>query len=303
MTKSPKVSELELMAYADGLYDARQTRRRRVEAHLRDHPDDAERVAVWQAQNRALRGGLAGLAEEPLPAGAAALLDDRRSARAKWQERRQMAGRIAASLLFVLVGIGAGWLWSEAGEQARPEIARFATLAAAQAGQGQSNSAEPLVAATAPGLEGARRGVAIALEAPDLTSHGFTLVSSGSLDTGGERMLRMSYQRNDGQRLDVLFRSRWDPDATDWTFASAGQHQAGAWPAVALDVAVATDLPTVEARAVLAAVERAMAASAALRPAGPGPHQATQPQSAGIGNGASITDTTAPLTAEPASVN
>lgn len=303
MTERSKVSEFELMAYADGLYDHNEAQRRRVEAHLRAAPEDAERVATWRAQNAAIRDGLRNLADEPLPARATALLDSPDVGQTAVRRTQRLAGRIAASFLFLLAGAGAGWLWSEESGQARPEIARFASFAAAQADQGAPTAGTtPLMSAVPPGLESNRR-VAIVLEAPDLTAQGFRLVGSGSLETGGERVLRMTYRGEGGQRLDLLFRSRWNPDAADWTLATAGQRRAGAWRAVAVDVAVATDLSTVEAEALVAAIERSMAGSASLGPAAPGPRQATQPQSADIGTGGAITDTTAPLTTEPATVN
>jgi anti-sigma factor RsiW len=64
MTRDSPVTEDELHAYVDGEIAA--DRRRAVEAWLSSHPEDAARVAAWQAQADAIRVRYGGLGSEPV---------------------------------------------------------------------------------------------------------------------------------------------------------------------------------------------------------------------------------------------
>src|SRR5262249_59648754 len=64
--RNSPVTEDELHAYVDDEIAA--DRRGAVEAWLASHPEDAARVAQWQAQADAIRARYGMLASEPLPA-------------------------------------------------------------------------------------------------------------------------------------------------------------------------------------------------------------------------------------------
>src|SRR5262249_7091442 len=66
MTRDSPVTEDELHAYVDGEIAA--DRRRAVEAWLASHPEDAARVAAWQAQADAIRARFGAVATEPISA-------------------------------------------------------------------------------------------------------------------------------------------------------------------------------------------------------------------------------------------
>jgi anti-sigma factor RsiW len=95
------VDEAMLHAYADGQLNPSQ--RAAVEAWLTEHPEIAEQVRDWQAQNQALRGAFDPILEQPVPARLAALTSYRPSSLMSW---RATAAGVA---LFALGGI-AGWL-------------------------------------------------------------------------------------------------------------------------------------------------------------------------------------------------
>jgi anti-sigma factor RsiW len=94
------ILEAELHAYVDG--ELLADRRAAVRAWLAEHPDDAARVAAWQAQADLINARYAGVAQEPVPSR----LDVNRLSRIdrRWT-RLAVAAVIAA---FVLGGV-AGW--------------------------------------------------------------------------------------------------------------------------------------------------------------------------------------------------
>src|SRR5215467_9343773 len=90
------ILEAELHAYVDGELPA--DRRAAVEAWLAAHPQDAARVAAWQAQADLIKARYAGLAQEPiLPR-----LDVDRLARI--DRRRPLLAIAAVLIAFVLGG-------------------------------------------------------------------------------------------------------------------------------------------------------------------------------------------------------
>lgn len=96
------VTEEELHAFVDG--ELASDRRHEVEAWLAAHPEDAARVAGWQAQGEAIRARYATVIDEPLPER----LDLDRLVRARSGWRWRLAA--AAVLLVAFLGGGlAGW--------------------------------------------------------------------------------------------------------------------------------------------------------------------------------------------------
>lgn len=65
MTPSALVEEADLHALVDGELDPE--RRRKVEDHLLQHPEDAALVETWRRQNAALRAAFEPVAQEPPP--------------------------------------------------------------------------------------------------------------------------------------------------------------------------------------------------------------------------------------------
>jgi anti-sigma factor RsiW len=95
------VTQDELHAFVDGEIPA--DRRGAVEAWLAAHPEDAARVAAWQAQAEAVRARYGAVASEPVPARFN--LDKFARGTRSW---RGIAAAVAG--VAFLVGITAGWM-------------------------------------------------------------------------------------------------------------------------------------------------------------------------------------------------
>ena len=100
---SPLVTEDELHAYVDGQLPPHRVMS--VEQYLREHPQDAERVAAYASQRDALRAALAPLAAQPLPAE----LNLRRMVEQRLMERRSIWRIAAAVVLAIGLGAAGGW--------------------------------------------------------------------------------------------------------------------------------------------------------------------------------------------------
>jgi anti-sigma factor RsiW len=98
------ITEIDLHAYADGLLDGDPRRKRAVAAFLCAHPDAAQRVESYAAQNREIQRLYAPVLDEPLPARLRAALHRRTGiAQGPWL-------RIAASVAVLMAAAAGGWL-------------------------------------------------------------------------------------------------------------------------------------------------------------------------------------------------
>jgi anti-sigma factor RsiW len=104
MTVNTPISEEELHAYLDGeLPDAR---RAAVEAYLRDHPEDAQRLGVYRDDGVAIK--------RIFSHGGAAIHARRSSSPMSWRSVSTVSWRHAAAVALILaVGAAAGWFGRE----------------------------------------------------------------------------------------------------------------------------------------------------------------------------------------------
>src|SRR2546427_12854808 len=114
------VTEDELHAYVDDEIAA--DRRGAVEAWLASHPEDAARVAQWQAQADAIRAHYGMLASEPVTARFD--LDQLSRGARSWR-----AIAAAAVIVAFLAGGGVGWMGHGASAAAPSRFDKFTTPA------------------------------------------------------------------------------------------------------------------------------------------------------------------------------
>lgn len=203
MNTSP-ISEDDLQAYVDSALPPE--RQAAVEAHLAQHPDDAERVYVYRAQKQALRSLFDSVLDEPLPDKLRELAVPSRPAPAA--ASRWSLQRVAASIAIALIGAGGGWLARGPGFD-RPAISVAAL------------SALPRQAAVAHAVftPDVRRPVEVGAEhedqlvawlskrlgtpvrPPHLQAVGFDLVGGRLLPGNSGPVAQFMYQDSNGRRL------------------------------------------------------------------------------------------------------
>jgi anti-sigma factor RsiW len=159
--QTPRFSDEQLSAWIDG--EGSPTERAEIEAWLRTHPDEAQRVSAWASDREALQVAFAAVAHEPVPARLAEVVWRREGGAGAaagaggaaggtpvpggvpaWAGRGRLGLpawpawglAAAAAMLFLLGGVAGGmlsWQWQE-----RTSLARART------------PASPAVAALAP---------------------------------------------------------------------------------------------------------------------------------------------------------
>ena len=202
------VTEVELHTYVDG--ELSEDARVQVEAWLRAHPEDAERVRAYAEQNALLRSLYNPVLDEPVPAALIAVRP--------WAWRRYAA----AAAIFAL-GIGLGWLVRGQFVPAQGGPASFARQAAMAHAvyapevrhpvEVTANEEQHLV-----GWLSKRLGTT--LKAPHLAPLGYELVGGRLLSGPQGPVAHFMYQDSRGQRLTLyVSRQRGEPRDTAFRFS------------------------------------------------------------------------------------
>ena len=221
-----------LSAWVDGELDGQPEQRERVEAWLREHPQDAERVRQWSADRQALREGLASMLDEPVPRRFAALvLADEPASTRPWRRAAMAAGLLLAG---GVIGALLGRHWP-AGDAAGPQ-------AAASAGANGSGWVQRAAYAHSVYVPEPRHAVEVRaqeehlarwltrrIDVPvklfDLRDQGFELVGGRLLPDGPGKSAQLMYQDAQGIRITVYLRK---PDqATEAAFRYEQQGDVG----------------------------------------------------------------------------
>lgn len=202
------VGEIELHGYVDG--ELSEGARIEIEAWLRAHPEDAERVRAYAEQNALLRSLYNPVLDEPVPPALVAV-------------RPQAWRRYAAAAAIFAVGIGLGWLVRGQFVPAQGSLASFARQAAMAHAvyapevrhpvEVTANEEQHLV-----GWLSKRLGTT--LKAPHLAPLGYELVGGRLLSGPQGPVAHFMYQDSRGQRLTLyVSRQRGEPRDTAFRFS------------------------------------------------------------------------------------
>jgi len=192
-------NEDKLHAYVDGMLA--EAERLEVEAWLAGHPDDAERVRDWIAQNQALHAAFDPVLNEPLP------LDLVRASR----RQRPAAGRlwratasIAVLAVTGLAGYGIGLHSVE--PVLTTQMPRDAALAHVVFSPEQRHPVEVDAAHADHLVKWLSKRLGAQLAPPDFSAQGFELLGGRLLSGGAGPVAQFMYQSADQRRVTLYVR-------------------------------------------------------------------------------------------------
>jgi len=217
------VQEAELHAYVDN--ELPPNRRAAVEAWLAAHPEDAARVAAWQAQADLIRARYGDVAQEPVPPR----LDLNRLTR---DERRWSWLAAAAILLAFIIGGGAGWFGREtvAGGLGGMKVFTADAIDAYKLYVVEVRHPVEVPGAEEPHLvQWLSKRLGYELRAPDLSDMGLKLVGGRLLPgSTGEAAAFFMYEGPSGERY-TFYCARADAPGTALRYQDAGSVAAFYW--------------------------------------------------------------------------
>lgn len=191
------ITEETLHAYVDDRLGPSE--RAAVERHLAQHPDDAARIADFQAQRRLLQEAFGPVLQEPLPER----LAQRRFATAP------MLWRVAAVVVWMTAGAILGWglrdrqappAQTAAYEQTLVERARMAHVIYTAEGR---RAVEVPASQEDDMIRWLSKRMNAAVRVPDLTAYGFQAMGGRLLPGAEGPACQIMYQNAAGKRLTI----------------------------------------------------------------------------------------------------
>lgn len=243
----PGVSTDDLHAWVDGLLAPERVAQ--VLAWLQTHPDDAARVAEWQAQRLALRRLARESVQDDVPA---ALTDVVWRARRRLQWRSTWSQALAAGVLLA-GGLGAGHWWgTHEGPEALiaqttpptspheaalttavlPAFVRDAGIAHAVFSPEKRHPVEVTADEEAHLVQWLSRRLGAAVKVPVLASQGYRLLGGRLLPGEGAPRAQFMYEDSAGVRLTLyvtVFPSGGGPGETAFRSVHEGDRQSFYW--------------------------------------------------------------------------
>jgi len=202
------VTEAELHTYVDG--GLSEGAKAEVEAWLRSHPEDAERLRAYAEQNALLRSLYNPVLEEPVPAALLAV------------HPRAWPRYAAAAVIFAL-GIGLGWMVR--GMYISPQVvpvslARLAATAHAVYAPEVRHPVEVAANEEEHLVKWLSKRLGTTLKAPHLALMGYDLVGGRLLSGPQGPVAHFMYQDGRGQRLTLyVSKTRGEPRDTAFRFS------------------------------------------------------------------------------------
>lgn len=226
--QSPAVSDAQLHAFVDGQLDPGDIET--VSLWLRAHPDDARRVAAWQAQRAQLRNLHRDVLDEPVPIALAQALRGRR--RFGWPQ-------FAAAAALLGVGCLGGWLARGVAPdlpiatRSVPGFVREARVAHLVYTPEKRHAVEVGVDQSKHLIDWLSRRLGAPLAAPNLSAQGYALMG-GRLLPGeqGQSRAQFMYEQASGERVTLhvsVFGPESAPAATSFRFSNEGATSSFYW--------------------------------------------------------------------------
>lgn len=277
------VLETDLFALADGRLSDDPLRRARVEEAIRRDPSLATRAEAYRAQSKALHDHYDRRLAEPVPPHLMEALDGRPASRRSLQ-------RTLAFLVVALAAGSAGWLGGIFSTQdgdtpaalLESSYTRFVQTKIESRNAQASPTANPATSLQ-PGPSWNSDELTLSFPAPDLSSHGYSLVARNLFETGTTQTVHLEYAAPDGSRFSLFLRPRESSQFGGMEFARRGDVSMAYWFDGPLASAIATRLPAAQAQSLAHAVQGALHTPAfqAHRAPGQSP-QGGSPEARGI---------------------
>jgi anti-sigma factor RsiW len=238
---SEPISDLDILAYADGHLDCDPQRKAAVEEAMRASPHLAQRVSDLCAQTRALREAYDPRLAEPVPNRFYTVLQSSGSS------GMRMIARAATLVLLVAGSAAAGWFGARMQTTPPDPGAELAELGYTYL-DGRTPATVPNRSETISGqavkpTTWLNNGVSLTLPEPDLKALGFTVTRRDSIMSKRGRILRFDYSNAQGDSFTLFLRPRGHPQKSDVRLSQRGDVSIVHWLDGVIESAVATHLP------------------------------------------------------------
>ncbi|MEX0921362.1 MAG: hypothetical protein WDZ84_01180 [Rhodovibrionaceae bacterium] len=250
-----KITELDLLAYADGFLDSDPGRKAEVERHLEENPEAAAYVEEILAQNAEIREAYGALLSKPVPEKFNSLLFAERSG-----IQHNRLARAAAVFVLLAASAAGGWLLGHENSAQQAALEDFVKQAASSHQIAASESGIPdgteVQGPTQP-LGWLTERISLELQAPNLTASGYDLVAKKRLGPDRDPTVQLIYSSRNGTKMNLFLRPRWEDTEGALRSATVGERAVMYWLEGPLALAMTVDAPETAARTLAQSVREA----------------------------------------------
>lgn len=182
------LTDLDLVAYADGRLERDPARRKRVEQWLENDPAAREKAEAYLVQSRLLRDAY------PLPDDDVAEEWVERAVAKRARPRYRQLTRVAAGVALAVACGFAGWTLGRGDASSNPHLEAFL--------DGELLGSPEASASSGPVAPGS---------APTLDAAGFRLVDQQEITKNGQRVMRFIYENEEGAVAQIFQQPRPQP--------------------------------------------------------------------------------------------
>jgi len=211
MSGNRRITEIDLLAYADGLLDTDTQRKAEVEAYLERRPEDAARVKAYLRQNAEIRQAYAASMQSSVP--------ERLYAALYGAPGRGLGAfaKTAALIGLALFAGYAGWLIGREDRTAERHARAFVqqTIAAHVSADRPGQDARLAQGQVPQPIHTLSGEVPFEVRLPDLSAHGYAITDKRVIGAEGRQVLEVSYVRQGGDRVSLFVRTRWRDDSRE----------------------------------------------------------------------------------------
>ncbi|WP_368187228.1 anti-sigma factor [Aestuariibius sp. HNIBRBA575] len=235
MTQRPDITDDMLHAFVDGQLDDADMAR--VESWLNEHPEKAEEIADWDAQNHAIQS-LFPAQESPLSVKPIAA-NQPTAPSGNWM------GRVAAMLAVLGLGMAGGWVLRGPGSDVELTARLVGDAMSAHVVFAADPHRPVELAASEEDLliRWLSNRVGHTLATPDLSAHGFDLVGGRLLSVAEGPAAQFMYENAAGQRITLFAVQGPTTRVAEFSYDQNGPVNSFYWQDENLRYAVVGDIP------------------------------------------------------------
>lgn len=258
-----RITELDLLAYADGQYTGNPAMVAAVDSWLSDHPEDSVRMQAYCAQTAALRRAYGPRISEPVPDRLLAVIEN--DARPFFP---RVMTRAAAAIALVALAAATGWFVGYGDRSVDRPTQSFVNLVEQDYERSTGTvGASGTYAAQSASLERLSQRISFSLRVPDLSALGYSVVDSGVMRKNEEEVNWLVFAGSDRRHFTLFLKPRWQEPTRKPKIQRSSDVSLAYWFEGPLASAIATRLPEDETMKIAEAVRSALAEPQATPPA------------------------------------
>lgn len=255
-------TDLELMAYADGMLDHDPARKRAIEAEIASDPARQKLLRALLTQNDILRDTYGGLHPSSVPDRFYRALQDSPRARPRHAARSAMA-----ALTITCIAAAGGWQLGEifdqkSDETITKEFVRHSYQRYVESRNSREKTSETYLTTLGDTpINWLSDRLSLRIQAPDMSPQGYSIVHRETVRRRNTQMVYLEYASPEGETFSLFLRPRWETKQRNVHIVTENDAVIAVWLDGPVAATVTGELPSSRLKVLASQVRQAMRSS------------------------------------------